>query len=46
MQELESEMLNPTGLYTVKPPKLEADVVLLSKDCGILFQVKETEGLR
>ncbi|KAF9531755.1 hypothetical protein CPB83DRAFT_84315 [Crepidotus variabilis] len=46
MQELEEEMQNPTGIHTVPPPELSLDGILLSKECGLLFELSETEGLR
>ncbi|KAF8909348.1 hypothetical protein CPB84DRAFT_1673542 [Gymnopilus junonius] len=46
MQELENELQNPTGISTVLPPKLSISAVLLSKECGILYEMKNTEGLR
>jgi hypothetical protein len=46
MQELEGELQNPTGIWTVPTPKLTITGLLLSKECGILYEVKNTEGLR
>ena len=46
MQELEEELQNPTGISTVATPKLNINGILLSKECGIMFEVSETEGLR
>ncbi|KAF8159628.1 hypothetical protein B0H34DRAFT_704239 [Crassisporium funariophilum] len=46
MQELEDELQNPTGIWTVPPPKLSISAVLLSKECGILYEITDTEGLR
>ncbi|KJA28091.1 hypothetical protein HYPSUDRAFT_34432 [Hypholoma sublateritium FD-334 SS-4] len=46
MQELESEIQKPTGISTVAPPKLSISGVLLSKECGIMYELKNTEGLR
>lgn len=46
MQELEAELQQPTGVWTVPPPKLTISGVLLSKECGILYQLTNTEGLR
>ncbi|KDR80565.1 hypothetical protein GALMADRAFT_61277 [Galerina marginata CBS 339.88] len=46
MQELEDELQNPTGIWTVPPPKLSISGVLLSKECGLLYEVKNSEGLR
>ncbi|KAF5362087.1 hypothetical protein D9756_002441 [Leucocoprinus leucothites] len=46
MQELESEIQHPTGISTVKPPKMVLNAVLLSKKCGILYEIHSTQGLR
>lgn len=46
MQELESEIQKPTGISTVSPPKLSISGVLMSKECGILYELENTEGLR
>ncbi|KAJ7581470.1 hypothetical protein C8J56DRAFT_960123 [Mycena floridula] len=46
MEELEHELQKPSGLSTVKAPKLTTEVVLLSRECGIMYQLMETEGLR
>lgn len=46
MAELESEIQNPTGIWTVPPPKLSITGILLSKECGILYELTNTEGLR
>jgi hypothetical protein len=46
MQELEEEIKKPTGSATIKMPKLSMDAILVSKECGILYQIYDTEGLR
>ncbi|KAG7444427.1 uncharacterized protein BT62DRAFT_987876 [Guyanagaster necrorhizus] len=46
MQQLEEEMQHPKGLPTVSPPKLSVSGILISKECGIMFEIRETEGLR
>lgn len=46
MQELENEIQNPTGLSTIWTPKLSVDMLLLSRECGIMYSVKNTEGVR
>lgn len=46
MQELETEMENPTGITTVSRPPLLVNVVMMSKECGILIEVREAEGLK
>jgi len=46
MQELEEELQNPTGIRTVPTPKLTISALLVSKECGIVYEVTKTEGLR
>ena len=46
MQELEEEIKHPTGSSTITIPKLSIDGVMISKECGILYQIEDTEGLR
>lgn len=46
MQELEEETQRPTGIWTVSPPKMSLSGLLISKECGIMYQVTKTEGLR
>ena len=46
MQELEEEIRKPTGSTTVTVPKLSIDGLLISKECGVLYQIHRTEGLR
>ena len=46
MLELEDELQNPTGISTVSTPKLSVSGVLLSKECGILYEITNSEGLR
>jgi hypothetical protein len=46
MLELEEETQNPTGVWTISPPKLSLGGILLSKECGILLEIVETEGLK
>ncbi|KAF9453591.1 hypothetical protein P691DRAFT_658228 [Macrolepiota fuliginosa MF-IS2] len=46
MQDLENEIQHPTGISTVKPPKMVLTAVLLSKQCGILYEIHSTQGLR
>ncbi|KIL69438.1 hypothetical protein M378DRAFT_69521 [Amanita muscaria Koide BX008] len=46
MQELEEETINPTGSATIKMPELSIDGILVSKECGILYEIHNTEGLR
>ncbi|KAG6850568.1 hypothetical protein H0H93_011767 [Arthromyces matolae] len=46
MQELEDELQKPTGIWTISPPKLVANGLLVSKECGVMFEMNDTEGLR
>ncbi|KAK2463660.1 hypothetical protein APHAL10511_004411 [Amanita phalloides] len=46
MQELEEEIKRPTGRATVGVPRLLIDGMLISKECGILYEIHNTEGLR
>ena len=46
MDELESEFDEPTGITTVKAPELSLDAVLLSQDCGILYEIKHAVGVQ
>ncbi|KAF8631897.1 hypothetical protein AX15_002157 [Amanita polypyramis BW_CC] len=46
MQELEEEIKKPTGSATVNVPKLSINGLLISKECGVLYQIHDTEGLR
>ena len=46
MQELEDELQNPTGIHTPPPPQLSLKGLLVSKACGVLYEISNTEGLR
>ena len=46
MEELESEFEEPTGISTVKAPDFALEGVLLSQDCGILYEIKHAEGVQ
>ena len=46
MEELEHEYEEPTGISTVKAPELSLDGVLLSQNCGILYEVQHVVGLQ
>lgn len=46
MRELEDELQNPTGIRTVSPPGLSMNGILVSKACGVLFEISNTEALR
>lgn len=46
MEDLEDELQKPTGRWTVKRPPLKLNGVLLSRECGILYNLHDAEGLR
>ncbi|KAI0644285.1 hypothetical protein C8Q79DRAFT_913528 [Trametes meyenii] len=46
MDELESEIGEPTGITTVKSPEFSLEGVMLSQDCGILYEVKHVLGVQ
>jgi transmembrane E3 ubiquitin-protein ligase len=46
MIELEQELKEPTGASTPHRPLLLMDVVLLSRECGLMIRVDKAEGLR
>jgi transmembrane E3 ubiquitin-protein ligase len=46
MLELEDELQTPTGVSTIKTPKLALGGVLISTECGIMYEIMNTEGLR
>ena len=46
MRDVESELQKPTGKWTAEvfPPHLNG--VLISRDCGILYRLRNGVGLR
>jgi len=46
MLELEQEIFEPSGISTVKAPKMILKGVLISKLCGILYHIDESTGIR
>lgn len=46
MKQLEEEIEKPTGIWTVRPPEMKLNGVLVSQDCGVLLKIKETTGLK
>ncbi|KAF7969695.1 hypothetical protein HWV62_26216 [Athelia sp. TMB] len=46
LQELEEETQKPTGKWTVPAPKLSVRGVVVSQECGLLYEMKNTTGLR
>ncbi|KAJ7066593.1 hypothetical protein C8F01DRAFT_1123824 [Mycena amicta] len=45
LAQLEDEIQHPTGIYTVHAPPMSLEGLLMSKDCGILYEFRKTEGL-
>ena len=46
MNELEEELLHPTGITTVHRPPLKLDMAIISPECGILIEGKDADGMR
>ncbi len=46
MEELEREFDEPTGITTVKAPELSLQGVLMSQNCGILYEIKHAVGVQ
>ena len=46
MEGLENELEELTGISTVKALELALEGVLLSQDCGILYEVKHAVGVQ
>jgi hypothetical protein len=46
MRELEDELMNPTGVSTVKRPPLQLNLTAISPDCGVLVEVRNADGIR
>ena len=46
MEELESEYDEPTGITTVRAPELSLEGVLLSQDCGLMYEIQHAVGLQ
>jgi transmembrane E3 ubiquitin-protein ligase len=46
MNRLESEMEKPTGVQTPSKPPLSMDAVLLSKNCGLIYQATHLKGTK
>nr|GAT55742.1 predicted protein [Mycena chlorophos] len=45
LSQLEDEIRHPTGIWTVRAPPMSLDGLLMSKECGILYEFRRTEGL-
>ena len=46
MQELEEEIQKPTGMRTIGSLKLSVNVLLIGRECEIMYGIIESEGLR
>ncbi|CAL1715555.1 unnamed protein product [Somion occarium] len=46
LEELEEEIDSPTGISTVKQPPLLMNGLLISKDCGMMYKLKDIRGLK
>jgi len=46
MQEVEEEIDKPTGVSLAGPPPLTMQGVLVSRNCGILYELKEVTGVK
>jgi len=46
MEEYELEVQTPTGIHITVPPRLSLKGVLLSTECGMLYELDNMEGLR
>lgn len=44
--ELEAEMEDPQGISTVSRPDMKMNALLLSKDCGIMLEMRDGEGMK
>ncbi|KAF7370635.1 RING-type domain-containing protein [Mycena sanguinolenta] len=45
MREYEEEVQSPAGIWTVKPPPMAISGVLVSKECGVLYEFHKAEGV-
>ncbi|KAF7308805.1 RING-type domain-containing protein [Mycena kentingensis (nom. inval.)] len=45
LDQLEDEIQHPTGIRTVHAPPMSFRGLLLSKECGIMYEFNKTEGL-
>ncbi|KAE9406295.1 hypothetical protein BT96DRAFT_963603 [Gymnopus androsaceus JB14] len=46
MEEYEEEIQQPTGITNTLPSRVAMKSVLISKECGILYEITNMEGLR
>ncbi|KAJ7252759.1 hypothetical protein B0H12DRAFT_1117744 [Mycena haematopus] len=45
LREYEEEVQSPAGIWTVKPPPMSISGLLMSKECGILYEFHKAEGV-
>ncbi|KAJ7449681.1 hypothetical protein FB451DRAFT_1287670 [Mycena latifolia] len=45
LREFEEETQQPAGIWTVKPPPLSISGLLMSKECGMLYEFHKAEGV-
>jgi transmembrane E3 ubiquitin-protein ligase len=46
MHDVEEELLRPTGVATTPVPMMNINGVLISRECAIVLEIKNTEGMR
>ncbi|KAJ7890572.1 hypothetical protein B0H14DRAFT_3081695 [Mycena olivaceomarginata] len=45
LREYEEEIQQPAGIWTIKPPPMSISGLLMSKECGILYEFHKAEGV-
>ncbi|KAJ7281576.1 hypothetical protein C8J57DRAFT_1500270 [Mycena rebaudengoi] len=45
LREFEEEIQRPAGIWTVSPPPLSVSGLLMSKECGMIYEFRNTEGV-
>ncbi|KAF7356630.1 RING-type domain-containing protein [Mycena venus] len=45
LREYEEEIQRPAGIWTVDPPPMSISGLLMSKECGILYEFHKAEGI-
>ncbi|KAK6992210.1 RING-type domain-containing protein [Favolaschia claudopus] len=45
LREYEDEIQQPAGIWTVHPPPMSISGLLMSKECGILYEFHQVEGV-
>lgn len=46
LQEVEDEVDNPTGITTARAPEMKYRGVLISQNCGILYELPDIKGMK